>query len=86
MTAPKLTEDDLLAQVSSESFVQFPGTTCTVCCLVMKNGFTVIGQSACINPENFDADQGRKLAREDAVRHLWRLEGYRRFEEMRSGG
>jgi hypothetical protein len=38
----------------------------SICILVMKNGFTVIGKSACASPENFNAEFGRKLAYEDA--------------------
>lgn len=48
----------------------------TLCVLVMRNGFTVVGKSACASPENFNADIGRRLAREDAVRQLWSLLGY----------
>lgn len=48
----------------------------SVCILVMRNGFTIIGKSAPASPENFNADLGRKFAYEDAVRQLWPLEGY----------
>lgn len=48
----------------------------TICVLVLKNGFTIIGKSACASPENFDADLGHKIAREDARRQIWALEGY----------
>jgi len=48
----------------------------SVCILVMKNGFTVIGKSAPASPENFNAEYGRKLAYEDAVRQLWPLLGF----------
>lgn len=48
----------------------------TICILVIENGFTVVGKSACASPANFDADLGRKFAREDAIRQLWALEGY----------
>jgi len=48
----------------------------SICLLVMKNGFTVIGKSAPASPENFNAELGRKLAYEDAVRQLWPLMGY----------
>lgn len=48
----------------------------TFCVLVLNNGFTVVGQSACASPENFDAEIGKKIAREDAVRHVWPLLGY----------
>jgi hypothetical protein len=42
----------------------------------LLNGFTVVGESACASPENFDADLGKKIARDDAKRKIWALEGY----------
>lgn len=48
----------------------------TICVLVLQGGFTVVGQSSCVSSENFDAELGRKLAREDARRQIWALEGY----------
>ena len=41
----------------------------TFCVLVLRNGFTVTGESACASPENFDAEIGRKVARANAVQH-----------------
>ena len=52
----------------------------TFCVLVLKNGFTVTGESACASPENFDAELGRKIARQNAVQKIWPLMGY----ELRS--
>lgn len=48
----------------------------TFCVLVLKNGFTVTGESACASPENFDAELGRKIARANAVNKVWPLMGY----------
>lgn len=48
----------------------------TFCVLVLENGFTVTGESACASPENFDAEVGRKIARQNAVNKIWLLEGY----------
>ena len=48
----------------------------TFCVLVLKNGFTVTGESACASPENFDAELGRKVARQHAKDKIWALEGY----------
>lgn len=48
----------------------------TFCVLVLRNGFTVTGESACASPENFDAELGRKIARLNAVNKLWPLMGY----------
>ena len=52
----------------------------TFCVLVLRNGFTVTGESACASPENFDAEIGRKIARQNAVQKIWPLMGY----ELRS--
>lgn len=55
------------------------GTHCdalTICLLVMKNGFTILGKSAPADPTNFNEDLGRRLAYEDAVRQAWPLMGY----------
>lgn len=48
----------------------------TFCVLVLRNGFTVTGESACASPENFDGEIGRKIARQNAVQKIWPLEGY----------
>lgn len=48
----------------------------TFCVLVLRNGFTVTGESACASPENFDAAIGRRIARENAVNKIWPLLGY----------
>lgn len=48
----------------------------TFCVLVLRNGFTVTGESACASPENFDAEIGRKIARQNAVQKIWPLMGY----------
>lgn len=48
----------------------------TLCVLVLKNGFSIVGKSAPADPGNFDAEAGRKFAREDAVRQIWPFEGY----------
>lgn len=49
----------------------------TFCVLVLRNGFTVTGESACASPENFNAEIGRRIARENAVNKVWPLLGFR---------
>lgn len=48
----------------------------TFCVLVLRNGFTVTGESACASPENFDAELGRSIARAKAKEKMWPLLGY----------
>lgn len=57
----------------------------TFCVLVLKNGFTVTGESACASPENFDAEIGRKIARENAVQKVWPLMGYELRSQLANG-
>lgn len=54
----------------------------TFCVLVLKSGFTVTGESACASPENFDAEIGRKIARQNAVQKIWPLMGYALRERL----
>lgn len=87
LNAPRLTPDFIDNQIAGEYFAHGPslfngapvldGLKClTICVLVMKNGFTIVGKSACASPENFNAELGQKIAREDARRQIWALEGY----------
>lgn len=48
----------------------------TFCVLVLKNGYTATAASSCAHPGNFDAEIGRKLAREYAINTIWPLMGY----------
>ena len=50
--------------------------TLTFCILTLENGFTVTGESACVSPENFDAEIGKKIAYDNAREKIWLLEGY----------
>lgn len=64
--------DDQLSQFCYESSLDL----LTFCVLVLRNGFTVTGESACASPENFDAELGRKIARQNAIAKVWPLMGY----------
>ena len=98
LTAPRITPDDIEANISSEHYFTardgceqvfggggtFPVSLglLTFCVLVLRNGFTVTGESACASPENFDAEIGRKVARQNAVEKIWPLMGYALKERL----
>lgn len=81
-TPNRLTPADIDACIVSTQYYQFPGTSHMVCCLMLKNGFTVIGESSSVDPLNFSAEIGRKVSREDARKKIWMLEGYLLKENM----
>jgi hypothetical protein len=62
------------ARIKSEyvegEYILAPLELLTFCVLVLRNGFTVTGESVCVNPENFDAELECKIAREEAVNKL----------------
>ena len=76
LTAPRITADMLDDVISDTQYWIAPGTQLTVCCLVLKNGFTVTGESACASPENFDKELGEQIAYRNAKDKIWALEGY----------
>lgn len=57
----------------------------TFCVLILRNGFSVVGESACASPENFDAEIGRKVARQNAVQKIWPLMGYELRTKLAGG-
>lgn len=69
--------EDVDAEILAVQFHQFHGTTVTVCCITLHNGYTVIGKSACANPDNFDPALGEKLAQEDAKQNIYSLLAFR---------
>lgn len=76
LTSARVTPESIDEIIIDEVYHVFLGTTLTVCCLKLRNGFTVTGESACASPENFDAELGRKIAFQNARDKIWMLEGY----------
>ncbi|MFY1005736.1 Gp49 family protein [Pasteurella multocida] len=48
----------------------------TICTITLKNGFQLVGTSACVSADNFDAKIGEDIAYKNAFEKLWELEGY----------
>lgn len=57
------------------------GHKTTVCMLTLKNGFEIVGTSACINPEEYDYNLGHKYALVDALNKLDELSGFWRHQK-----
>lgn len=86
-TAPRVTEVDIESEIVNEYYRNLGGAVkasensslhnTTICALELRNGFTIVGKSACVYPELYDEDKGRELARKDAIRQVWPLLGFR---------
>lgn len=98
LTAPRITPADIEANIASEHYFTAADAACNVamhrhlvpkplelltfCVLVLRNGFTVTGESACASPENFDEEIGRSVARINAIGKVWPLMGYALKERL----
>lgn len=81
--ARKVTLEGLRKRIAHTEFIRPQHeSTLTICVLTLENGFTVVGQSACAHPENFNEQLGQKIAWDDAFGQLWQLEGYLLREEL----
>lgn len=85
LTAPRITAEHVDATIESEAYYVFPGTTLTICCLRLRNGFNVTGESAAASPANFNAVLGQKIARAQAREKIWALEGYLLKQKLADG-
>lgn len=83
LTAPRLTTELIDEIIVWEDYYVFPGTSLTVCCLTLLNGFNVTGVSASASIQNFDKEIGRKIAFDNARNKIWQLEGYLLKDRLR---
>ncbi|MDR3429674.1 Gp49 family protein [Silvimonas sp.] len=76
LTAPRITPEQIDAQIVREDYHRFPDTTVTIALLTLRNGYAVTGESACVSSDNFNATLGRDIARRNAREKIWPLMGY----------
>ena len=82
LIAPRVTPEKIDSVIVDQAFYNFAGTTVTVCMLTLKNGYHVIGESACASPDNFDPELGVRIAKDNAKQKIWALEGYALRNEL----
>ncbi|MCP3869695.1 MAG: hypothetical protein GY703_16705 [Gammaproteobacteria bacterium] len=70
----KLTIEYIEGLVINEAYAR--NGKAIVCFLTLRNGFVVIGKSACVDPALFENQRGETLAKSDAIDQIWELEGY----------
>ena len=82
LAAPRVSPEWIDNTIVDKEFWRPENTTLTVCVLTLKNGTIVVGESACVSPENFDAEIGEDIAYSNAREKVWALEGYLLKERM----
>ena len=82
-TPNRVSLDSILAKIRHEQYINpvvLPHMT--ICVLVLENGFAIVGQSAPADSGNFNPELGKKFAMEDAIRQIWKFEGYALREKL----
>lgn len=72
----KVTKEGIEARIKSVDYHVLPNTSVTICSINLVNGYSVRGESACVDPRNFNLEIGRNIAYRNAFAALWPLEGY----------
>lgn len=72
----KVTKEGMEARIKSVDYHTLPNSTVTICNITLDNGFSVRGESACVDPRNFNMEIGRNIAHRQAFDKLWPLFGF----------
>ena len=82
LNAPRITPTIIDNNIELIQYYVFPNSQLTICCITLKNGYNVTGESACASPENFNKEIGEKIAFDMARNKIWGLEGYLLKEQL----
>lgn len=70
--------ENLLSTAQTEECIFFGGKSLVVVYQLGDRGnFTLVAQSSVVDKSTFDVQTGREICKQDAIRQLWWLEGYR---------
>lgn len=73
--AERVTKEYMESRIVNKEFSRL-GETVTHCRIVLDNGYSTSGESACVNVENYNQEIGEKIAYDNAFRQLWPLFGF----------
>lgn len=71
----KVSREEMLDDIIGTEFHRYSETG-TLCVITVTNGFTFTGQSACVDPNEFDEEIGKQMAYNDAVSKMWEPYGF----------
>ena len=71
----KITVEFLNSEIANVEYLR-PVGTLTICVITTKDGFTFTGESACVDPANFNKEIGEKIAYDNAFNKMWLPYGF----------
>lgn len=73
--AERVTEEFIKSRILTTTYTRL-GETLTHARIHLDNGYLVTGESACVNPANYNQEIGEKIAYQNAFDKLWSLFGF----------
>lgn len=86
MSKNTITQEQINEIISASEFEEFHKVFGKQSIVVAKlpNGFTIVGESACVDPDNYDNQIGFDIALGRIKNKLWELEGYKLQNQLLS--
>ncbi len=81
LNAPRLTPAHIDSVIRAIDYI-VPGTTATICSLILVNGYVVNGESAAASQANFNEAIGKEIAYNNARDKIWPLLGYQLRDKL----
>lgn len=74
--AARVTSEMIDDIIEGATYTILPSGKVMVCEITLTNGFTVRGEAAVVNKENFVESIGKDISYKNARNKIWELEGY----------
>jgi hypothetical protein len=71
-----ITKATIDAMIDKVQYYRFPGTCITMCCITLRNGYAVTGESSCADPRDFDVELGQQHSKRRAVDRIYELAAF----------
>lgn len=72
----KITRNDVMEKIGMVEYLVMADGRTTIAHVTLTNGFTVRGESSCVDASKFNKERGEQYALEKAIDKIWELEGY----------
>lgn len=81
--APRVTKESMTSRITNVEYHRI-GETVTICSITLNNGYSVRGESACVDPKNYNQKIGERISYDNAFQKLWTLFGFLLAEHLYS--
>ena len=71
MAYKQITTEDLEAEIEGVQYLQVEETTFTICVIRTRSKLVIVGESAFVNPAEYDPELGQSQAFDNATNKLW---------------